>query len=359
MLRVGAFRVDLESERLWHGADPIALRPKTWAVLRLLLARPGKLVTKQELLDTVWEGTAVEEKTLNASIAEIRHAFGDSARAPRVVETVHRRGFRLIAALGGAEAGAPAVPGAASRSRPFLGREPELRRLLAAADRLRAGGGGVVPISGPAGIGKSRLVEELLAAARDATVLVARCSEGGSVPYWPWVELIRSHMRSSAPEAPGEHVASELGRIVPALDAPDAAAGAPLERDRHVRAPRAPPARRAGRRAARPRPPRLPRRARAPRRARDRARGARRRARAPAARLGERGCALPERRAARRGRAAAAPRAAARARRGRGRGRGRRGSRARSARPRPSPAPRSASGPSRRTSPRRPSTPAS
>jgi DNA-binding winged helix-turn-helix (wHTH) protein len=58
MRRVGAYRVDLEAERLWHGADAVALRPKTWAVLRLLLETPGKLVTKRKLPDTVWEGTA-------------------------------------------------------------------------------------------------------------------------------------------------------------------------------------------------------------------------------------------------------------------------------------------------------------
>ncbi|MBY0273965.1 winged helix-turn-helix domain-containing protein, partial [Candidatus Binatia bacterium] len=97
VLRCGAFRIDLDDERLWYGAEAIALRPKTWAVLRLLIERPGRLVTKGELIEAVWRGTVIEEKVLNASIAEIRRALRDDARAPRYVETVPRRGFRFVA----------------------------------------------------------------------------------------------------------------------------------------------------------------------------------------------------------------------------------------------------------------------
>lgn len=97
--------IDVAAERLWHGSDAIALPPKTWAVLRHLVERPGQLVTKRELLNAVWEKTVVAEKALNASIGEIRQALGDSAREPRYVETVHRRGFRFVAPLTPVEAG--------------------------------------------------------------------------------------------------------------------------------------------------------------------------------------------------------------------------------------------------------------
>ncbi|MEW6272375.1 MAG: winged helix-turn-helix domain-containing protein, partial [Thermodesulfobacteriota bacterium] len=138
MLSTGPFRIDLADERLWRGSDAIALRPKTWAVLRHLVERAGRLVTKQELLDAVWSGVAVEEKVLNASIAEIRSALGDDARAPRYVETIARRGFRFIAPLSRAETDAapsdaaperPAPRPAAGHRTPFVGRDRELALL--------------------------------------------------------------------------------------------------------------------------------------------------------------------------------------------------------------------------------------
>jgi predicted ATPase/DNA-binding winged helix-turn-helix (wHTH) protein len=229
MLRAGLFRIDLEAERLWHGADAIPLRPKTWAVLRHLVEAGGRVVTKQELLDRVWVDTAVEEKTLNTSIAEIRQAFGDSAREPHYVETVHRRGFRFVAALAPADADpttaidacAPPRPSCPERS-PFLGRDSELARLRTMRAALQRGRGAIVTLTGPAGTGKSRLVRELLAegAVDDGVVLAGRCFQGAGVPYWPWVEMLRVYMRAIGPDAVRAACgdgAAELSRIVPGL----------------------------------------------------------------------------------------------------------------------------------------------
>ena len=92
-----SFRLDPADHRLWSGSTPVGLRPKTFAVLRYLVERPGKLVRNDELLDAVWEGSAVTPGTLNTSIRELRKALGDDARQPRYIETVHRRGFRFVA----------------------------------------------------------------------------------------------------------------------------------------------------------------------------------------------------------------------------------------------------------------------
>ena len=90
------FRLDVVNERLEHGSQTIALRPKTFAVLRYLLGRSGQLVTKEELLDAVWPDTRVSDAGLKDYVQEIRKALGDDARTPRFVETVHRRGYRFI-----------------------------------------------------------------------------------------------------------------------------------------------------------------------------------------------------------------------------------------------------------------------
>jgi DNA-binding winged helix-turn-helix (wHTH) protein len=59
----GPFRLDIRAGLLLRGQKPIALRPKTWSVLRYLVAHPGVLVTKDELLDAVWADTVVSDRS--------------------------------------------------------------------------------------------------------------------------------------------------------------------------------------------------------------------------------------------------------------------------------------------------------
>src|SRR5262249_8988567 len=94
-----SFRLDPDNARLWHGSQVIRLRPKSFAVLRYLLERPGRLVTKEELLNDLWPNTYVSDARVKDSIREIRKALGDDPRAPQFVETVHRRGYRWLASL--------------------------------------------------------------------------------------------------------------------------------------------------------------------------------------------------------------------------------------------------------------------
>src|SRR5262245_50466731 len=91
------FRFDPSDERLWRGTREIALRPKTFAVLRFLVERAGQLVTKEELLDAVWPDTAVSDVVPIVCVRELRQALGDQADAPHFIETVPRRGYRFIA----------------------------------------------------------------------------------------------------------------------------------------------------------------------------------------------------------------------------------------------------------------------
>src|SRR3954453_1387725 len=71
----GRFRLDLTNECLWQGTRAISLRPKAFAVLRLLVERPGLLVTKQQVLDTVWPDTFVGDAVLKDSIRQLREAL--------------------------------------------------------------------------------------------------------------------------------------------------------------------------------------------------------------------------------------------------------------------------------------------
>ena len=91
----GPFCLDVTHGRLWRGDMDLGLRPRSLAVLRYLVAHPGRLVTKAELRRQVWAGTHVTDSVLRASIKEIRAALGDAAIAPRYVETVGQQGYRF------------------------------------------------------------------------------------------------------------------------------------------------------------------------------------------------------------------------------------------------------------------------
>ena len=129
--------------------------------------------------------------------------------------------------------GAPSDSGA-EQTGVFVGRTRELDELVSALDGAIAGRGGLCLLAGEPGIGKSRLADALAVRARgrDAEVLVGRCWEAGGAPaYWPWLQLMRAHLRATDTEqlqnqlgiGAGELAAllPELRTILPDLPEPD------------------------------------------------------------------------------------------------------------------------------------------
>ena len=98
-LSFGPYRLDSERVQLWRGVQEVRLTGKAFAVLRYFVEHPGQLVTKDELFQAVWPQTVVTESTLASCIQELRQALRDDAKKPRYIETVHRRGYRWIAAI--------------------------------------------------------------------------------------------------------------------------------------------------------------------------------------------------------------------------------------------------------------------
>ena len=92
----GPFTLDPVSGRLFRSGAVVPLTPKAFAVLQHLAANPGRLFTKQELLDAIWPGVFVGDAVLKVTIREIRKALGDDAHAPQFIETAHRRGYRFL-----------------------------------------------------------------------------------------------------------------------------------------------------------------------------------------------------------------------------------------------------------------------
>lgn len=95
-LVAGPLRLDRDDERLWCDGNVVRLGGKAVALLRVLMERPRTLVTKDELLDTVWPDVTVSESVLTTAVKELRRAISDDARQSRFIETVHGRGYRFL-----------------------------------------------------------------------------------------------------------------------------------------------------------------------------------------------------------------------------------------------------------------------
>jgi DNA-binding winged helix-turn-helix (wHTH) protein len=214
LIELFPLRLDLKAGRMWKGEQPIELRPKPWNLILYMALRPGELLSKQELMDAVWPNTVVTESSLNQAIKELRKALGDDARSPRFIETVHRRGFRLLAP----EDYTPLAPvdEDVQPPAPLFGRSTELEMLVNALETTRAGHAQFVFITGEAGIGKTTLVRHFLASLDQASELAlgwGQCYDlhGESEAYLPILEGIDRLARGSQ----GEKVQRLLSQYAP------------------------------------------------------------------------------------------------------------------------------------------------
>ena len=102
--RFGSFTLQTRDRRLSSDGHEIYLRPRTYETLLYLLERHGHLVTKDELLDTVWAGVTVTENALTRCIKEARSALGDEVQQPAFLRTIPRLGYEFIADVEASEA---------------------------------------------------------------------------------------------------------------------------------------------------------------------------------------------------------------------------------------------------------------
>jgi DNA-binding winged helix-turn-helix (wHTH) protein/tetratricopeptide (TPR) repeat protein len=225
MIEFNSFRLDPPGERLWCGKNPVALRPKAWQVLRHLAENPGRLVTVEELLNAVWPDTHVTPGTLSQSIRELRLALKEDTRKPRIIETVHGRGFRFVAKtrrLSRLNDTTPLFfslldPRKEGETRALQGRERELERLREIFRGAQAGRRQIAFVTGEAGIGKTSLVKAFLEGLADAEeplwIAWGQCVEhhGEREAYLPIFEALDRLAR----EAGADPVRRALQRFAP------------------------------------------------------------------------------------------------------------------------------------------------
>ncbi len=96
-LQIGEWLVEPDLNRITRDEENIPVEPKVIEVLLCLADYPGEVLSKEQIIQTVWSGTYVSDEVLRYSISELRKAFKDDAKNPRIIQTIARRGYRLIA----------------------------------------------------------------------------------------------------------------------------------------------------------------------------------------------------------------------------------------------------------------------
>src|SRR5688572_4758345 len=113
----GPFCLDRAGARLLRDGRPVALTPKAFDLLHLLASKPGRLITKEELLAAIWPDVLVSDASIKVCVSEVRKALDDGAKTPQYIETVHRRGYRFIG-LGSSKPHAAQAAAAAAATKP-------------------------------------------------------------------------------------------------------------------------------------------------------------------------------------------------------------------------------------------------
>jgi DNA-binding winged helix-turn-helix (wHTH) protein len=206
--RFGKLELDAATYTLSRAGRALALQPKVFDVLRYLIEHRDRVVSKDELLESVWRGEHVNESAVPWSISHVRSALGQRRGSKQPIETVHGRGYRFaieveVLSSSVPPAAAPVLASlapiaSASNTPPFVGREDAMRRLCARLEEAAAGSGRICLLCGEPGIGKTRCSEEmlLLAAQHGFHALIGRSFEDAGEPvFWPFIQIVREALR--------------------------------------------------------------------------------------------------------------------------------------------------------------------
>jgi Tol biopolymer transport system component/DNA-binding winged helix-turn-helix (wHTH) protein len=183
ILRFGVFEFEADTGDLWKAGHRVRLQEQPRQVLRMLLARPGELVTREEVRAALWPAdTFVDfDAGLNVVVNRIRHVLQDSASSPRYIETLPRRGYRFIAPV---ESVAPHSETREPQAETFRDEIVSMDRNGVSAERpsLPSTQGVNSPVR-IAASGKGRPLVRTLMSAAAATMLLAAAT---AAAWWAW-----------------------------------------------------------------------------------------------------------------------------------------------------------------------------
>ncbi len=220
-MRVGILDLDESTGEVRHESDVVHMQPKPFALLHILAAQMGHVLTRDHLMDSLWPDQVVSKAALSSAVREVRRALRALDVSEVVeLESLRSRGYRLNATEPG---GAPSLPSTLRRRAVpsgLVGRDGDLSRLQSAFADVTANRPRTVLITGPAGIGKTRLVTDFGASLSSAEVLWGSCFGGQKLPFDPWAQMVRSFCGG---RARGElrsliqPLAPELALVVPSI----------------------------------------------------------------------------------------------------------------------------------------------
>lgn len=190
--RLGQWTVDPSRNLLCGDDAETHVEARAMDALNLLAANAPYIVSIDDLIETLWPRTHADSGTLHRLVSKLRRALGDSPSDPQYIETVPKRGYRIVAGVHSLSTGRSGGPG--SGPLPFVGREAILGGLQVDLAQMMDRKGRIVLLTGPPGIGKSRTAQEFLenALGMGALIVAGRCNETGTTPpYWPWTGILR------------------------------------------------------------------------------------------------------------------------------------------------------------------------
>ena len=131
--RVGEWDVDPALLEISREGEVRHLEPRVMELLVCMATRAGETISREELLDSVWGDRIVVEAVLTQAISQLRGGFDDDRKSPRYVQTVHRRGYRLVAPVRWLDRPDAAITNAPSPSRIGAARRGRLRPWIGVA----------------------------------------------------------------------------------------------------------------------------------------------------------------------------------------------------------------------------------
>ncbi|HET8932843.1 MAG TPA: AAA family ATPase [Polyangiales bacterium] len=196
-LAFGDFVFDRERRELRRGGTLVKIDPQQLDLLDCLLSHPGVLVSRDELIERVWDGRAIAESALSVAVAKLRKALGRGADSKDYIENRYGRGYRLCVSVNEV---ASEIPHNEPRSQPtaagapLVGRAEYLSTLQTALAHATHGTGRLITLLGEPGIGKTRLAEATVQAARKVGMRTAWgqfTATEGTPPLWPMLPILR------------------------------------------------------------------------------------------------------------------------------------------------------------------------
>jgi DNA-binding winged helix-turn-helix (wHTH) protein/tetratricopeptide (TPR) repeat protein len=203
--KIGDFTIKPRILMISRSDVDVHVEPKTMDLLVYLAHNAGDLVEKDHLLSEVWADYFVTEDVLSNTVWKLRQAFHDDPRKPRYIETIYKKGYRIVAPVHFPERMRSEI-----RLSPAVGHESEHSELQKCYDAVESGSTILVCISGEAGIGKTTFVENFLHLHFHHNCFIGRgkCSEhlAAGAAYLPVIEAL-DNLTLSSPD-------SDLARLL-------------------------------------------------------------------------------------------------------------------------------------------------